>query len=468
VVRTGQPSAVGDLSEPRQLRRLRQLRRAWPVAAACALLAVLTGATRPGATAPLFADGLLANDGQLVELAPEDTDGLAWVEGSTVLRRPDGQLTYLPPGATEPVTVPPDDPQAAAVVAADRAWLDAGTVPGATGRDRQAAARSLLVLRQLQRPGGGVVAAPQGYWAFVWPRDASVAAAALHATGHQTEAAAALRFLAHSQEPDGTWPARSHPDGRPVDDGRPPQLDATGWVPWAVWVVTGGGNDRELAAELWPTVRAAAHAAASALGPGGLPPAGPDYWERRERQPTLGTAAPLRAGLRAAGRLAEALDHPADAERFADAAERLDRAIRRELAGPGGYHRTPAGGGHDAAVTWLAPPFAPPEPGVMGAVSAAREALASGGGAIPGSAWSRKDPWTPATASFALAFAAGGDQPRARQTLDWLLDHRTALAAFPERVRATDGQPRSAAPLAWTHALFLLAVSAQERPLPIP
>lgn len=429
---------------------------------------MLTGATRPGVPGPLFAAGLLANDGQMVELAPEDTDGLTWVPGSTVLRQPDGQLTYLPPGAAEQVTVPPDDRQAAAVVAADRAWLDTGIVPGSTLRDRQAAARSLLVLRQLQRPGGGVIAAPQGYWAYVWPRDASVIAAALHATGHQAEAAAALRFLARTQEPDGTWPARSHPDGRPVDDGRPPQLDATGWVPWAVLVVTDGGRDRALAEELWPTVRAAARAAASALGPGGLPPAGPDYWERRERQPTMGTAAPLRAGLRAAARLADRLGHHADAKRLAGAAERLDLAIRRELAGPGGYHRTPAGGGHDAAVTWLAPPFAPPEPAVMGTVRAAREALASGGGAIPGSAWTRKDPWTPATASFALAFAAGGDQARARQTLDWLLDHRTALGAFPERVRAADGQPRSAAPLAWTHALFLLAVSAEEHPLPTP
>src|SRR4029453_12401025 len=48
------------------------------------------------------------------------------------------------------------------------------------------------------------------------------------------------------------------------------------------------GRDRDLAARLWPTVRAAADHAASALGPDGLPPAGPDYWERPERAPPPG------------------------------------------------------------------------------------------------------------------------------------------------------------------------------------
>lgn len=449
----------------------RHLRRAWPVAAACALLAVLTGSGREDLPGPLFAAGLLANDQSIVELDIDDAaGGLAWVPHSTVLRDADGQLTYLPDRAAEPVTVPAGDPQAAAVIAADRAWLAQGTIPGTTHRDQLAAARSLLVLRELQRPGGGVVAAPQGYWSYVWPRDASMIAAALAATGHRDEAAAALRFLARTQQPDGTWPARSHPDGRPVDDGRPPQLDATGWVPWAVWVVTGGGADRDLTAELWPTVHRAAEAAASSLGPGGLPPAGPDYWERRERQPTLGTAAPLRTGLRAASRLASRLDLHGEAARLADAATLLDTALRETFAGRDGYHRTPAGGGHDAAVVWLAPPFAPAEPAVLDAVAASRAALAAGDGAgvIPGSAWHRGDPWTPATAGFALAAAASGDQEGAREILDWLLDHRTELGAFPERVRAADGAPRSAAPLAWTHALFLLTLSAADHPLPIP
>jgi len=466
------PPRIRASTADRQERPLaaRRLVRACPPLLACLLIALLTSANRAPTPVPLLAAGLLGNGDALATVSPADAAGAGWLGDSLVLRLADGRLRYLPPGAREPVTVPAGDPAALAAAGDDRAWLAAGTVPGSDARERDAAARSLLFLRRLIRPGGGVAAAPQPRWAYVWPRDASFAAAALAVTGHRTEAAGVLAFLARTQRADGTWPARSHPDGRPVEDGRPPQLDATGWVPWAAWVASGGGSDRALAAAAWPAVARAAHAAARSLRPDGLPPAGPDYWERRERQPTLGTAAPLRAGLRAAARLAGTLGHPREAAAFRAAAARLDHAIRRRLHGPGsaGYERTPAGGGPDAAVTWLAPPFAPPERAVTAAVWTAWAALGAGGGAVPGSAWAGQDPWTPATACFALAAASAGDRARLAGVLGWLLAHRTALGAFPERVRRHDLAPRSAAPLAWTHALVVLALSTAARPLPVP
>ena len=413
---------------------------------------------------------------------PDQAHGAAYLDHSTVLRLADGRLRYLPPGAAEPVTGPPGDPGALAVAAEERAWLDAGSVPGATAAEREAAARSLLFLRLLVRPGGAALAAETPYWAYVWPRDASFTTAALAVTGHRREAAAALSFLARTQRADGTWPARSHPDGRPVDDGRPAQLDATGWVPWAAWLASDQGRDTDLAARLWPTVRAAADHAAAALGPDGLPPAGPDYWERRERAPTIGTAAALLAGLRAASRLAGRLAEPAgergqgapDREAAADrqrawagAGERLAAAVAGRF-GPGGYQRHPGGGGPDAAVAWLGPPFGPPDPAVERAVRTAWRRLTVAGGAVPGRPWLGGDPWTPATASFALAAMAAGDRPAAEARLAWLLAHRTPLGAFPERVGRDHGAPRSVAPLAWTHALVLLTLVSRDRPVPAP
>ena len=45
-----------------------------------------------------------------------------------------------------------------------------------------------------------------------------------------------LRFLQRMQPRNGIWAARYLPDGSgPVRDGRPAELDADGWVPWAVW-----------------------------------------------------------------------------------------------------------------------------------------------------------------------------------------------------------------------------------------
>jgi hypothetical protein len=451
-------------------------RRPLALSVAVGLLALL-GATRADRSPPLFAAGLLGNRDALVSVTPDQAHGAAYLERSTVLRLADGRLRYLPPGAAEPVTGPPGDPAALAVAAEERSWLAAGTVPGANAAERDAAARSLLFLRLLVRPGGAALAAETPYWAYVWPRDASFTAAALAVTGHRREAAAVLSFLASTQRADGTWPARSHPDGRPVDDGRPAQLDATGWVPWAAWLATDQGRDRDLAGRLWPAVRAAADHAAAALGPDGLPPAGPDYWERHERAPTLGTAAALLAGLRAAARLAERVGERergpgrelAEGRRaaWALAAERLERGVRRRF-GAGGYQRHPGGGGPDAAVTWLGPPFGPADPAVERAVRATWRRLTVAGGAVPGRPWLGGDPWTPATASFALAAMAAGDRAAAEARLAWLLAHRTTLGAFPERVGRDNGAPRSVAPLAWTHALVLLTLVSRDRAVPTP
>ena len=444
-------------------------RRPLALSVAVGLVALLVGATRPDRSPPLFAAGLLGNREALVSVPPGAVDGAVYLEDSTVLRLADGRLRYLPVGADEPVTGPPGDPGALAVAAEERAWLSAGTVPGADAVEREVAARSLLFLRLLVRPGGAALAAETPYWAYVWPRDSSFAAAALAVTGHRWEAAAVLGFLGRAQRPDGTWPARSHPDGRPVTDGRPAQLDATGWVPWAAWLASDQGRDREVAASLWPTVRAAADHAAASIGTDGLPPAGPDYWERRERAPTLGTAAALLAGLRAAARLARERPGPEgqQGEAWAKAARRLAEGVATRF-GPGGFQRHPNGGGADAAVTWLAPPFGPPDPEVAAAVRTAWRRLTVAGGAVPGRPWLGSDPWTPATASFALAAMASGDLAAAEARLGWLLAHRTALGAFPERVGRDSGAPRSVAPLAWTHAIVLLTLVSRDRAVPTP
>jgi len=174
--------------------------------------------------------------------------------------------------------------------------------------------------------------------------------------------------------------------------------------------------------------------------------------------------------LRAAADLARRLDHESDARRYAAAAKRLDAGIAREFA-PAGYQRTTnPRSGADAAVNFLAPPFAPPDARVEAAIADAAERLrAPNGGVLPGERWPQ-DPsvaGTPETALFALSASAAGDGEEADHWLGWLATHRTSLGAFPEKVSG-DGEPKAAAPLGWTEAIVLLALAAKDEPLPTP
>ena len=443
---------------------------------ACASGSVVREAGTYPPPVPLVASGLIGapSSGTVVPVSPEEARGASYLPSSNVLRLPDGRLRFVPPGAARAVTVPPDDPGATESVAASRSWLEGGTVPGATAVERRISERALLNLRLLTRPNGAALAGTHSRWRRVWPRDASFVAVAFAATGHHQESYEVLRFLAGAQEADGAWEARYDPSGVPVLDGRPGQLDSAGWFPWAVWywyVTADDGDGEERRAEaLWPAARAAADAAANSLGADGLPPGGADYWEAGTWRPNLGTAAPLRAGLRAAADLAERLGHRADARRYAAAAGRLDAAIARRFA-PTGYQRTTSPrSGADAAVNFLAPPFGTRDPRVEQAIAvAAKKLRAPNGGVLPGESWAQ-DPsvaWTPETAFFALSAAASGDGKTADRWLGWLAAHRTSLGAFPEKVDG-EGEPKAAAPLLWTEAIVLLALAAGEEPLPVP
>lgn len=425
---------------------------------------------------PLHTAGLLGDGDAVVPVSVADAEGAAYVAGSDVMRLADGSLRYVPPGHDEAVTVPPGDVGAAESAGRSREWLASGEVPGRIGAELDAAARALLDLRLLTMSNGAVAAGWHGIWRYSWPRDASWVCAALALTGHLPEARAILGFLARTQREDGTWEARVLLDGSgPPDDAhsaapgipakRPWQLDANGWVPWAAWLYAGaaGGLDPE-------TYRMVLHACdhvAANLGRDGLPPVTPDYWETGTVQHTIGVAAPLLAGLHAGVALARVEGRRAHAARWSDAAARLADGVERAFAATG-YHRAPdPRSGADAAVTFLAPPFAPERTDVTAAVLDARKRLTRpNGGVVPGESWAGAESWTPETGFFALAAAASGRYDEASETITWLIAHRTSLGALPEKV-TPDGAPASVAPLAWTAAILVLALFARDQGVPV-
>jgi glucoamylase len=338
---------------------------------------------------------------------------------------------------------------------------------------RSMATGALLGLETATQPNGAVIAGPRPMWRYSWPRDSSWVAVAFADTGHPGDALRILRFLQETQLPAGTWAARYWPDGSgPVHDGRPAELDAVGWVPWAVWCWFASSKPAGPAAlaqlaQFWPMVSAAADAAVRSLSPAGLPAASADYWEHGV-QVTLGTAAPLLVGLRASAAIAGALGHREMTRAWSAAAARLETAVDAAF-GCYGYHRLSYdASGPDVSVTFLGPPFEPASAAVDQAARDAQTALTlPGGGVLPGTDWPGNTTiaWTPETALFALFDASAGRHQQAASLLVWLADHRTRGGALPEQVNA-QGRPVSVAPLAWTDAAVLLALTAQERTLP--
>ncbi|MDU0347323.1 glycoside hydrolase family 15, partial [Actinomyces sp. MRS3W] len=300
---------------------------------------------------------------------------------------------------------------------------------------------------------------PVGIWRYVWPRDASFAAAAYAAIGLHRQAFGVLAHLATLQRPDGGFEAR-YTEAGVVPDDRPAQSDGAGWFLWAAGRLLADGLG---VAQLSGQVGAALARAASYLltltdTPSHLPPASPDYWEVAERTVTLGTAAPILLGLEAASALATAgLDMGVTGERLDARVATLRAALERGFAPGWGRHLRD--NDVDAAIAFVAPPFTRALAGVETVRDGAVARMARpAGGVAPGESW-RDDgiSWTPETALLAWSAAGLGRNEEALELLEWLESHRTRAGALPEKVR-DDGLPAGPAPLAWTCALVLLTV----------
>jgi glucoamylase len=390
--------------------------------------------------------------------------------------------------------------------AADAERAAARTPTLVTGRHDVLDRVGLRVLRALQDPGGGVLAAPEsdpdmrrsGGYGFVWARDLAFIVTAAAVAGRRDVVDGALGWLARAQSADGLYEQRHWSDGR-VAPTWGLQLDETGAVLHAIGEVARVLGDQGVVDRCWPTVRAGADALAGLLHPvTGLPPASLDAWEERVGVHTYTVAATI-AGLEASARMAVGRDDAA-AARWRDAAARcragLDarlwsdehgRFLRSRDVARDDADGAPVPAGHqpqgrpahpvasvdpidatiDASLLGLAYPFAVlahDDPRLVATIDTVERELRSGPGLLryPGDTYVGGNPWLLTRLWLGLARRAPGAVHPADGTDD-VAGCATDTMLLAEQVDAVTGRPVWIVPLAWSHAFYALACRPDHR-----
>jgi glucoamylase len=331
--------------------------------------------------------------------------------------------------------------------------------------------RSLLVLELLSdRDTGAVIAAPEldpefehsGGYGFVWGRDLAFIVLAFLAAGRDDLAKRALRWLPTAQEPEGLWLQRHWTDGSLAPSWCRHQLDETGAILFAYEAAWQQLRDKALDADLWPSAKRAADFLLGTIEDDGLPVATADLWEEREGRHAF-TAAAVYGGLRAAAALASRHE-PRLAEGYESAAEVVREAIERELWSEfhGRYLRSLADPTLDVSLLGLAWPFAAVDPGgerMRATIAALQAELGCEAGSLlryAGDTYAGGNRWVLAALWLGLWHRQVGEGAGLQRALEYALSAQTKLGLLPEQV-TEKGDPAWVVPLAWSHAMLLLA-----------
>jgi GH15 family glucan-1,4-alpha-glucosidase len=332
--------------------------------------------------------------------------------------------------------------------------------------------RSLLVFDALaDRETGAVIAAPEldpdfvhsGGYGFVWARDLAFLVLACLVARRRDLVEGALRWLPRAQEPAGLWLQRHWTDGSLAPSWNAHQLDETGTVLFGYEAAWRELRDDALDAGLWPSTRYAADFLLGSIEAQGIPCETADLWEERDGCHAY-TAAATVGGLRAAASFARRHE-PELADRYRSAAEGLAAALDRCFWSDehGRYLRTLGDPTVDVSLLGLAWPFGAVDPRgsrMRATADAVERMLGRPGGGVTryeGDTYAGGNPWVLAALWLGLYRRQVGDADGHRRALAYAQSVATPLDLLPEQV-TDDGEPAWVVPLAWSHAMLVLAV----------
>mgnify|MGYP005843180431 CR=1 FL=1 len=367
---------------------------------------------------------------------------------------------------------------------------------------------SLLMLRvHLDRHGAIIASADsdimqtnRDHYCYLWPRDGALVVCALIRAGYGELAknffafcANALTekgYLLHKYNPDGTLGSSWHPWLDRSKKILPIQEDETALVLYTFEKYYERHKDLEMAAEYFRTlIGPAAEFLSSYFDAGlGLPMESYDLWEER-RGVFAFTAAAVLAGLRSAARFAELFSEKESAVRYLERANQIKKGIGAHLYDPvlgrfvrglvqdaeGNYSRDtvlessilglflfgvlPADDPRLAetvekieAGLWVKTPVG----GLARYAGDYYFRCSSDPAKVPG------NPWIICTLWLAQWYTARATSPAglvpAKALLHWAAAHALPTGVLPEQLHPESGEPLSVAPLAWSHAAFVMAV----------
>lgn len=368
--------------------------------------------------------------------------------------------------------------------------------------------QSLLIVRSQIDDRGAITAANdtdilhynRDHYSYMWPRDGALVAYAMSMAGYQGTIAPFFHFCAraiteegylhHKYNPDGTIGSSWHPYLHQGQRQLPIQEDETALVLFALWQDYVKNGVIELSQLLYPSlVRKAArflHAYIDAQLM--LPKPSYDLWEERYGIFTF-TASAVYGGLMAAANFARLFGDDARCARYEQVAEQMKQSIVTHLWDEdlqrfvrGLYWKD---GAWVKDETLESSVFAIFEFGVLPAndlrVVKTMESIKQGlsvktsvGGIaryeqdyyfqkstdwqlVPGNPWIICTLWV---AEYEIAKAKTVEElqiPKA--TLQWVVRHMMDSGVLSEQLDPFDGSPISVAPLTWSHATFVLAVT---------
>jgi oligosaccharide amylase len=371
-------------------------------------------------------------------------------------------------------------------------WLAAGRLPD-TGSPRwdELYRRSLITLKLLgDERGGGFIAGPEvdpdnqlsGGYAYCWGRDAAYMTTAMDEAGHFAETRSFfLNWAARAQDESGAWLHRHYVNGMLAPSWGLLQIDEGASILFGAWRHYQLSGDLSFVRRFWPAIQRGADYLIAYRDPATkLPLHSIDLWEKRDAVHTYSSAA-VCAGLMGAAEMAAAIGQ--DGSRFAAAAEEVRAAIGTHLWSEeaGRFIRTtglvavgPAEPGRkdlaqadmaDISLLGVMFPFGllpADDPRVQATAAVIEAELAvSGSGAVyryPGDQYIGGHPWLICSLWLAIYKQASGDVDGARRLVDWTAEQATPLGLLPEQVDLKTGEPTWVTPLAWSHALFVLAL----------